>query len=382
MTTKKHILILPRWYPNKTDVQLGSFIQQQAVLLKEDYHIHVIYAHAIPNQGQTFDIESTNENGIEEHIVYFRQAKGPFKKIINARRYKKAQQLAFVLDPYHPAVCHIHVPYRSAFLALKLKKQGTPFVVTEHWSGHITGEYEQKNSADKRLLKSILAKASGIATVSRLLQQKFKENTGFDSVVIPNLIQKQQPEARIDSEKIDILTVADLTDKTKNISGLIRAFHTALQERNDLRLSIIGGGPNENLIRDLIAQLNLNEEVILRGRLNHEEVLPAYENCDFYVCNSNFETFGMAVAEAISAGKPVVCTRCGGPEEFVTDNNGLLIDKNDGDALSNAILRMADLYKNYDAQKLSEEIQAKFGAETIRQQLIDFYENAINDTRD
>lgn len=377
MTIKKHILILPRWYPNKTDIQLGSFIQQQAVLLKDDYHVHVIYVQAIENQGQTFDIVSSDENGIDEQIVYFKQAKGPFKKIINARRYKKAQKLAFILDPYHPDLCHIHVPYRSAFIALALKKSGVPFVITEHWSGHLTGEYQKKNTADKKLLNSVLAKASGIATVSKLLQKKFKENTGFDSVVIPNLINKIEPKVSVDSEKIDILSVSDLRE-IKNVDGMIRAFNKALEERKDLRLTIIGGGPDEQKIKDLIQELNLNEEVILQGRLPYEEVLPAYQNCDFYLSNSNFETFGMAVAEAISAGKPVICTKCGGPEEFVNDNNGLLIEPNDDEALTNAILRMADLYKIYRANELSNGIQENFGPEAVKQKLMEFYEKGIN----
>ena len=202
LTTKQHILILPRWYPNKTDVQLGSFIQQQAILLKDQFHIHVIYVQAIENLNQTFDIESSDENGIDEQIVYFKSAKGPLKKVINARRYKKAQQLAFILDPYTPALCHIHVPYRSAFLALKLHKSGIPYVITEHWSGHITGEYEQKNSADKKLLKVVLTNAKRIATVSQLLREKFKANTGFDSEVIPNLINVPESNVSADSEKI------------------------------------------------------------------------------------------------------------------------------------------------------------------------------------
>ena len=352
--------------------------KKQAVLLKDDYHVHVIYVHAFEGQGQTFDIVSNDENGIDEQIVYFKQAKGPLKKIINARRYKKAQQLAYILDPYAPALVHIHVPYRPAFLALALKKSGIPFVITEHWSGHLRGEFDQKNSADKKLYRSILSKASGIATVSKLLQKRFKENTGFDSVVIPNLIHKVQPRTSLDSEKIDILSVSDLNDNVKNISGLLRAFHQALEERKDLRLTIIGGGPDDRKISNLVQELNLNEEVILRGRLPHEDVLPAYQNCDFYVCNSNFETFGMAVAEALSAGKPVISTTCGGPEEFVNEGNGILIDTDSEEQMTNAILRMADLYKNYKSEELISEIQNKFGEEAVRKQLLEFYTEALN----
>jgi hypothetical protein len=43
---KKNILILPRWYPNKEDIQLGNFIRQQALLLKDDFAIYVIYVQA------------------------------------------------------------------------------------------------------------------------------------------------------------------------------------------------------------------------------------------------------------------------------------------------------------------------------------------------
>ena len=228
------------------------------------------------------------------------------------------------------------------------------------------------------MYRSVLSKAAGIATVSRMLQRKFKENTGFDSVVIPNLIQKREDLSYTDSEKIEILTVADLNDEIKNITGLLRAFTKTLNERDDLHLTIIGGGPDQEMIKDLVQQLQINEEVTLRGRLPYDEVLPAYQNCDFFVCNSNFETFGMAVAEALSAGKPVISTKCGGPEEFVNNNNGILVETKNEDELSNAILRMADLYKNYHPKELSKSIQDQYGPEIVKEKLIAFYESAIN----
>ncbi|UKN03075.1 glycosyltransferase [Paracrocinitomix mangrovi] len=377
---KKNILILPRWYPNKTDIQLGSFIQQQALLLKDNFNIEVIYVQAIENQGQVFDIETDKSNGITEHTVYFRSAKGPLKKIINARRYKKAQQMAYIIDVFKADLCHVHVPYRSAFLALKLNKQGVPFVITEHWSGHLTGAYQQKNPADKKLYQKVLAKSAGISTVSKLLQTSFKKNTGFNSVVIPNLINSVNSNSPFNSENIEILTVADLYDETKNLSGLIEAFKIAFEENSALRLSIIGGGPDEEKLKDLVNSYNLSNEVKFLGRKPYEETLQSYSNCHFYICNSNFETFGMAVAEALNSGKPVISTMCGGPEEFLNDNNSILVNVGDTDQLATAILRMADLFQNFNSSEIQAEIKSKFGPEIIKSQLTEFYDSAIHNS--
>jgi glycosyltransferase involved in cell wall biosynthesis len=100
---------------------------------------------------------------------------------------------------------------------------------------------------------------------------------------------------------------------------LLTAFHQAFQTNPNLHLTLIGGGPDEDKIKTHLQKLNLPSQAItLKGRLAHEEVLRAMATCDFYICNSRYETFGMTVAEALYAGKPVICTRCGGPETFLT----------------------------------------------------------------
>lgn len=53
------------------------------------------------------------------------------------------------------------------------------------------------------------------------------------------------------------------------------------------------------------------------------EVAGFFCECDFFVLNSNFETFSVVTAEALAYGKPVIATRCGGPEEFVNKIMGI-----------------------------------------------------------
>jgi glycosyltransferase involved in cell wall biosynthesis len=378
LTEKKNILLLPRWYPNKSDIQLGTFIQAQAILLKDIFNIYVIYVQGDPNLKSKYEFIESTDLGIHERIVYFKQSTGIFKKITNGRRYKMAQLLAFKNWDIKVDLCHVHVPYRSAFLALDLQRKGIPFVITEHWSGHLNGEYLQKNAADRTIYKQVLSKATNIATVSHILKAKFKENTGFDSVVIPNFIEQgpyfdQTPRA----DTITILSISDFINSTKNITGLLTAFSIAIKENPTLNLTLIGGGPDETLIANAVRDLQLMNHVTLVGRLAHEDVLKAYSQCDFYVCNSNFETFGMTVAEALLAGKPVVCTLCGGPEEFLNSSNSITVPLDSPSQLSSALLKMAKEFNSFEKEKIAQAIRAQFGTEAVKTQLKNFYNSAI-----
>ena len=61
---RKKMLILPRWYPNRKDIQLGIFIRQQALLLKNDFDIFVVYAQADENLNSKYELNSNNSDGM------------------------------------------------------------------------------------------------------------------------------------------------------------------------------------------------------------------------------------------------------------------------------------------------------------------------------
>jgi glycosyltransferase involved in cell wall biosynthesis len=376
----KNILVLPRWYPNKTDIQLGIFIQRQVALMKDEFQMQVVYAQAIPNQVQPFELVSSDENGFAEHIVYFKSGKGIFKKLINLKRYKKAQQIGLKEIKEKIDFCHIHVPYRPALLALKLNKKGIPFVVTEHWSGHLNGIYQKKNIIDRFIYKRVLKKAKNISTVSEALKQAFKKNTGFDSTVIPNIIERTTPVGESNSEVVEFLSVGDFHNETKNFSGLLYAFKAVIAIHPKTKLTLVGGGPDYDEIVRLANDLNFPEgAVIFTNRQRHDFVLKAMNACHIYVCNSRFETFGMTVAEALHCGKPVISTRCGGPEEFLHDNNSILVspspaqNNSEHEELAEAMLKMLNDYKNYDSDKISAELKSKFGKQVVKDKWVKFY---------
>lgn len=377
---KKHILVLPRWYPNKTDVQLGVFIQRQIELMKDDFNFTVVFAQGIPKAENKYTIIEQVKGNCHEVIIYFNQSTGIFRKLTNAIRFRKALLKGLEKIKWQIDITHVHVPYRTAFPAVKLKKsKAIPFLITEHWSGHLNGEYKRKNALDKYTYKKVLKRADKISTVSETLRVRFKENTGFDSVCIPNYIEKSNLIDQEEKETIEVLSVSDLYDANKNISGLILAFGEALKTQPNLRLTIIGGGPDEQVLRDLVKTLGFeSDRVNFKGRLDHDNVLAAMVQCDYYICNSRFETFGMTVAEALLHGKPVICTRCGGPEDFLLESNSIsistqAISNSPSQELVNAILDMTQTYQSYDSKELSSQIAEKFGSKSVREKWLSFY---------
>ncbi len=381
--TKKNIVILPSWYPNETDIQLGIFIQRQALLMQPLFNMAVIYAHAMPQQDEKFRFVIQQTNSVDEIIVYFKQNTGPFRKIINARRYLNAQKKAFAQLNRSPDLVHVHVPYRSGIFALLLKRRNkTPFVVTEHWSGHLNGLFQAKSKLDKLFYKRFLAGAKQISTVSHALQKAFLKNTGFNSTVIPNYIEKQPiAYTKTNANQINLLSVGDFNDKTKNITGLLLSYQKAAAQNPNLSLTLVGGGPDEPKIRALAATLNLSpNQLKFTGRLPHAEVLKEMQKADFYVCNSRVETFGMTIAEALLAGIPVVSSPCGEPEFFLNEQNSILIPPESPDSineLAQAMLQMAEQYNTYDSAKIAQEIENQFGAKSVQEKWVIFYTQAM-----
>ena len=359
---------------------MGIFIQRQITLLENDFHFHVVYVQAINDLTTDFDLVSTKVSPtFNEHIVYFKNNTGVLKKLINFYRYKKAQKIGVAAIKAPIDLCHIHVPYRSAMPALRLyKKNKTPFFITEHWSGHLNGQYQQKNAIDKFLYRRIINKATKISTVSKALQKAFLKNTKVESQIIPNYIERiEVAKTTNTNQTINLLTVGDFDDKTKNITGILHAFKAALATTPNLKLTLIGGGPDEEKIKRTATALEIpHPQIEFLGRQNHAFVLNAMTKCDFYICNSRYETFGMTVAEALFCGKPVIATRCGGPEEFLHSNNGILISANntvEATELTEAIKKMSSTFNTYDANKISTEINNLFGKDTIHKKWLDFY---------
>ena len=86
--------------------------------------------------------------------------------------------------------------------------------------------------------------------------------------------------------------------------------------------------------------------------LSHHHVL---------VLSSEVETFGVVLVEAMTAGLPVIATRCGGPESIVSLETGMLVKRNDSVKLAKAMQKMINRYSTYDPNKIRHITLEQYG---------------------
>ena len=138
-------------------------------------------------------------------------------------------------------------------------------------------------------------------------------------------------------------TVVGVTSRLcagKGINVLLQAMRI-LRDRNEpVHLLVAGGGPEQQMLERLAASLEIEDDVSMVGWV--EDPPAFWQQCDVAAVPSDtwIETFGMAAAEPMACGLPVVATRNGGLCEVVDDGvTGFLVAPGDADALAAAVAR-------------------------------------------
>lgn len=117
--------------------------------------------------------------------------------------------------------------------------------------------------------------------------------------------------------------------KTKNFKFLIKTF-LKLNFKNDIKLYIIGDGPDKIKLKNLIKKYSAEDKVILLGK--KENPYNIMKNADCLVVFSKYEGFGIVMLESLYLGVPIIALKAPGVTEVMKKiapkNSGFLIDKN------------------------------------------------------
>ena len=172
-----------------------------------------------------------------------------------------------------------------------------------------------------------------------------------------------------------ILSVCSL-DEWKGLDVLIRAMAMLRDTGETMPLIVAGEGPSRLELERLIADLGLQEQVNLIGQQSRSSVVRLLHQCTLFVLASRFETFGIAVLEAMACGKAVVGTTVDGILEIIDDwKNGILVKPDDPAALAVAIrLLLADPALR---RRLGEAAVARVKDQFQRQRMGENYTHAF-----
>jgi len=142
---------------------------------------------------------------------------------------------------------------------------------------------------------------------------------------------------------LNLLCVASLTHR-KGHAVLLDAL-AQLKDR-DWQLTCVGSlrqsPATVAALRERIAVLDLEGGVTLSGEVTDAALAGFYDSADLFVLATRFEGYGMALAEALARGLPVVSTRTGAVTETVPDGAGFLVPPNDPEALATALADVMD----------------------------------------
>jgi glycosyltransferase involved in cell wall biosynthesis len=122
--------------------------------------------------------------------------------------------------------------------------------------------------------------------------------------------------------------------KTKGLDYLIEAMRQV-----DYKLVMCGKGPESKKIEKLVRKYGLQDRVDMRGWVSEEEKLRLMSTCKFFVMPSIYEAYGLAALEALSYGKPIVCTDVDGLPGNVKDA-GYYVKPKDPEGLAKGINEM------------------------------------------
>ena len=358
------ILHLPLWIPNKDNVQLGNFIQQQIELSSIDNETFTIGFISDSNIKRITILSDVNSLTIS-----YPSSNNKFISLFNYLKAVKISINEFQKLNFIPQLVHCHVAGRNLWFAQKYFKD-LPIIISEHWSGYISGEFKKQSFLSRNYLIKKINKCQQIISVSNHLTKALKEEgVNLKISEIGNVIDVKEKQFIGDSDEMNFFVIADLEDHIKNISGILNAFHLVYSKYPTFKLNIVGDGTDTSKLKQRSNSLQINENVNFLGRFTQNEVQNLLTKADCVIVNSNYETFSMITLESILTGCPVIATKCGGPEQFINKNNGLLIEKNNTVELANAMQYIFKKRTSYSPEKVRNSITKKYSKDQIRMEL-------------
>ena len=259
---------------------------------------------------------------------------------------------------FRPQVIHAHTPFTFGWGAvmgakiLKIPLIGTHHTFYDHFLKHAKIDFQVARRATWKYTISFYNFCDLVTAPSQSLAKEMK-NHGLKKpiIVLPNFVNTDlfQPATKIKKNKLkkqfalrgqSIVYMGRLSYE-KNIDQIVRAFKIAAKKRPDLKLMLIGDGPEKNNLKKLVRKMGLVKKIIFTGFLRGENLVRALQANDIFVTASQTETFCIAALEALAVGLPVVAAKEKGLQELIQDKkNGFLVNPNSPREIAQSILEI------------------------------------------
>lgn len=381
-----HVLIIPSWYPQNLSDISGSFFREQAqALSNHGYKVGVIF----PQFRSVRDWKGifSKPYGIDEQIdgqiptIRWHTLNYPKLHEKNISRWVRDGLKLFIkyTEKYgFPDIIHIHSMLNAGFLVEEIhNKYNIPYVITEHLSKFLKDEI---SFGTLKKLSPIVENAQVCIAVSEVFRLKLNFLFNTDTWnYIPNMVNNDFLEHAYEKNKGDNFLYGVLCNlnKNKRVDLIIHAFSKVLSKYPDAKLMIAGDGPEKDALNILVEELNISSRVEFLGKIARKEAIDFITKINCLLIGSDFETFSIVAVEALALGKPIISTKCGGPESIIVPKVGLLVEKNSIDELAAAMLNIYENIENYNTELIRKYCEENFSEATVVNRITKIYSETL-----
>lgn len=297
-----------------------------------------------------------------------------------------AAKMAEVIDREKLDVIHVHyaMPHAiSAILARDIAEHPVKVVTTLHGTDISVLSFDP---TFKKMIKHGIEQSDVVTAVSHSLAKQTRNSLGTDKhiSVIHNfvnenvyykkdhsLLKKQYDIAK--DEKV-IIHISNFR-KVKRISDIIKTFDL-VQQKIDVKLLLVGDGPESSAIYEQVKSLQLENKVLFLGK--QKKISDLLSIADLKLLLSDKESFGLVLLEAMACGVPCIGTNIGGiPEVIKHDETGYLVELGNVRKTSEYAIKLLTDERHH--KQFSEaglkHVKQNFNSNNIVDQYISCYEN-------
>ena len=394
MRNKKHILIIPLWYPPEG----GGFVKEQAQLLKDKGNkVGLVY------------VEQKSFKNIQLNDFFKRYWKWEFednKQWPELRCYgwtiPKLTHLHYRIWVFQmmkgvqkyialygkPDIIHCHVTKAAGEVGrLAKEKWGIPYVISEHCgvlgrkSKYCQKLFDKWCKTYSKIIKSALINTDYCLPVGDTLTkglQSFVHEKKLPIKVIPNMVDTVffNPIQNLEKHKeFTFLFVANLVPE-KGCDILIKAFKMCLQKYPNIKLRIGGSGIESKSLKELTRLLDIQGRVTFMGRLSREAVRNEMQQAHFFVVPSLIESFGIVFIESMAMGTPVLTTTVVS-ESIITSGTGILVNYESVEDLEKGMLKALKTVNEFNPDVLISHVKKMFAKDIVYEKLKNVYNEIL-----
>lgn len=357
-----HVLTLTPFYPSENDDASGCFVAEPLAALADIGVTNTVFA---LQPFYRHKLRAVKTGVPAQWFRYFSLPGGIGLPAAGAFAFASIVGRVRDLHSSRPIdLIHAHAPLPCGHTAMLLSAElGIPYVVSVHGLDAFSTRQVGGRAGEwcRRLSQRVYRSSRRVICVSEHVREQVLEGTGptcRTSVVYNGVDPKlfaptaASNSAADKSEDPLILSVGNLIP-IKGHDLLIRAVATHVPEFPQIKLQIIGDGPERASLEALAQQLQISDRVQFLGRETRLQVADAMRRCTVFALPSQYEGLGCVYLEAMCVGKPVIGCREQGIAEIIRQgSNGFLVGPGNEKELTLALgmlLRDGALRKNLGA---------------------------------